>query len=69
MTLPCHNDISDKDFIELHRNFGKQVQMIEPLLIASFFSPDPDSVGDGGKKIEGSFRVIVLVGEILLAVI
>ena len=58
MTLPCHNDISDKDFVELHRNFGKQVQMIEPLLIASFFSPDPDSVGDGGKKIEGSFRVM-----------
>ena len=58
MTLPCHNDISDKDFVELHRNFGKQVQMIEPLLIASFFSPDPDSVGDSGKKIEGSFRVM-----------
>ena len=58
MTLPCHNDISNKDFVELHRNFGKQVQMIEPLLIASFFSPDPDSVGDGGKKIEGSFRVM-----------
>jgi hypothetical protein len=58
MTLPCHDGISDKDFVELHRNFGKQVQMIEPLLIASFFSPDPDSVGDNGKKIEGSFRVM-----------
>lgn len=58
MTLPCHNDISDKDFVELHRNFGKQVQMIEPLLVASFFSPDPRSVGDSGKKIEGSFRVM-----------
>ena len=58
MTLPCHDDISDKDFVELHRNFGKQVQMIEPLLIASFFSADPRSVGDSGKKIEGSFRVM-----------
>lgn len=58
MTLPCHDDISNEDFIELHRNFGKQVQMIEPLLIASFFSPDPRSVGDGGSKIEGSFRVM-----------
>ena len=58
MTLPCHSDTTDKEFVELHRNFGKQVQMIEPLLIASFFSPDPDSVGDGGKKIEGSFRVM-----------
>ena len=38
LTLPCHEDISDKDFVELHRNFGKQIQMIEPLLIASFFS-------------------------------
>jgi hypothetical protein len=58
MTLPCHDDISNEDFVELHRNFGKQVQMIEPLLIASFFSADPRSVGDGNKKIEGSFRVM-----------
>jgi hypothetical protein len=58
MTLPCHDDITDEDFVELHRNFGKQVQMIEPLLIAAFFSADPRSVGDGNKKIEGSFRVM-----------
>ena len=32
--------------------------MIEPLLIASYFSADPRSVGDGNKKIEGSFRVM-----------
>jgi len=58
ITLPRHNDISNEHFIELHRNFGKQIQMIEPLLIASFFSPDPTSVGDNGEKVEGSFRVM-----------
>ena len=58
MTLPCHDNITDEHFVELHRNFGKQVQMIEPLLIASFFSPDPESVGDHGKRVEGSFRVM-----------
>ena len=58
MTLPCHDNISDENFVELHRNFGKQVQMIEPLLIASFFSADPRAVGDGNNRIEGSFRVM-----------
>lgn len=58
ITLPSHKDISQENFVELHRNFGKQIQMIEPLLISSFFSPDPESVGDGGEKIEGSFRVM-----------
>ena len=59
ITLPCHSNISNDEFVNLHRNFGKQIQMIEPLLISSFFSGDPRAVGDYGDKVEGSFRVMV----------
>ena len=40
MTLPAMIIYQMKILLN-YRNFGKQVQMIEPLLIASFFSADP----------------------------
>ena len=58
ITLPCPEDITDKEFIENHQNFANQLQWIEPLLISAFFSADPRSVADSGKKTEGSFRIM-----------
>lgn len=58
ITLPTNEKTTNKEFIELHQNFANQFQWIEPLLISSFFSGDPDDVISKDKKIRGSFRVV-----------
>jgi hypothetical protein len=61
ITLPHSKDITAKKFVELHRNCANQLQWIEPLMVAAYFSPDPESVGDGEDQIKGSkgsFRVM-----------
>ena len=59
-TLPCPQDISDKEFVKIHQNFANQFQWIEPILIASLFSGDPRTITqeDFDKKIRGSFRIL-----------
>lgn len=61
LTLPHNKDITKKEFVELHRDCANQLQWLEPLIVAAFFSPDPESVGDGLDKLkgsQGSFRVM-----------
>ena len=59
ITLPHYSDIETKDFVKMHQNMANQIQWLEPLLLTSFFSPDPSAVGIGPKKgIEGSFRIM-----------
>jgi len=61
ITLPHSKDINVKRFVQLHRDCANQIQWIEPLMIAAFFSPDPESIADGEdiiKGSEGSFRVM-----------
>ena len=65
ITLPSPEDITDKEFVENHQNFANQLQWIEPLLISAFFSADPRSVVDSGKKTEGSLELCTQDGEIL----
>lgn len=62
ITLPFHLDdtkMSNMEFIKMHSNFGNQIQWIEPLLIASFFSADDKALFNdkSQKRIKGSFRV------------
>jgi hypothetical protein len=59
ITLPHRKKTSNRRFIEVHQNFANQFQWIEPLLITSFFSGDPNNVISKDKKIRGSYRVMV----------
>lgn len=61
ITLPHLSTIKVHEFVNLHRYFGMQFQFLEPLINGIYFSPDPDSVGNGPKKVKGSAR-IMLVG-------
>ena len=56
-TLPHLQEINVDDFVKLHERCANQLQWLEPLLVAGFFSPDPDSIGSK-KSVEGSFRVV-----------
>jgi hypothetical protein len=50
---------SEKNFIQMHQNFGNQIQWIEPLLLTAFFSADDKAVGNSDeKRIKGSYRVM-----------
>ena len=58
MTLPHHPNISVKKFVKLHQDFAQSLQWLEPLLLTSYFTGDPESVGSMNKKIKGSFRIM-----------
>lgn len=58
LTLPFTEKTKKAAFIKMHQNFGNQLQWIEPLLIAAFFSADQASPGSKEKRIKGSFRVL-----------
>lgn len=61
LTLPHPQDISTKEFVELHTNCANAIQWLEPLLITAFFGPDMAAVGSGPiPGIEGSFRVMAV---------
>lgn len=47
----------EKDFADMHYNFGALFQWIEPLLLAAYFSTDQRAMGTDEKRIRGSFRV------------
>lgn len=58
MTLPFNKQMGEKKFIKMHQNFANQLQWLEPLLLASFFSCDDTAMGTSQKKVRGSFRVM-----------
>lgn len=69
ITLP-HDD-SDKtkypEFIRRHDNFGKLLQIFEPLLCSVFGRPDNKSFLDNQRYAEGSFRPFVSDGTFFLS--
>jgi len=58
LTLPFTEKTTKSAFIKMHQNFANQLQWIEPLLIAGFFSSDQLAVGSKEPRIKGSFRVL-----------
>lgn len=60
ITLPHAVDTEIHDFVNLHKNMAMQFQWIEPLINGIYFSPDPNSMGSGGKRVKGSARIAVV---------
>lgn len=58
LTLPFTDKTPKDKFIKMHQNFGNQLQWVEPLLIAAFFSTDQLAVGTTENRIKGSYRVL-----------
>ena len=60
LTLPHKKSISNKKFIEMHRDFANCVQWIEPLLLTAFFTGDLKAVASSKKYTRGSYRVMMI---------
>ena len=58
LTLPYNKNTPEKKFVKQHQNFANQLQWIEPLLMAAFFSCDDTAMGTSLKKVRGSFRIM-----------
>ena len=58
MTLPFKETTTNEHFIKEHINFANQIQWIEPLLVAGYFSSDDKAVGSVRKRVRGSYRVV-----------
>ncbi len=59
-TLPYDDNTSEKEFIDMHINFGNQIQWLEPLMLVGFFSGDEFAVGSKEDRVRGSFRVMII---------
>jgi len=59
-TLPHKENISNNDFIKMHKNFCNQLQWLEPLLLTSYFTGDEYAPGSGQERVRGSFRVMII---------
>ena len=60
MTLPYKEDMPNKDFIKMHQNFCNQLQWLEPLMLAAYFSGDEYAPGTLKTRVRGSFRVMII---------
>ena len=61
ITLPHDPDkITRTKFVKQHQNFANQLQWLEPLLLATFFSCDQESPGSTEDRVKGSFRVLII---------
>jgi len=60
MTLPHKEDITNKEFIKIHKNFCNQLQWLEPLMLTAYFSGDENAPGTLKKIVRGSFRVMII---------
>lgn len=58
LTLPYTEETTDKEFIEMHKNFCNQLQWIEPFLLIGFFSGDEYAPGSKYDRVRGSFRMM-----------
>lgn len=45
-------------WVKAHSNLANMIQWVEPLILAVFGSPDPESSCDDGKFVEGSYRTM-----------
>lgn len=59
-TLPHTEKTTDKEFIDMHMNFGNQIQWLEPIMLAGFFSGDEYAIGTKENRVRGSFRVMTI---------
>jgi len=60
ITLPYMESTTNEEFITNHKHFAQALQWIEPLLLTSYFTGDPSSVGSSNTKIKGSFRIMAV---------
>ena len=59
-TLPHSKKTTNSEFISMHQNFANQLQWLEPLLLAAYFTGDEYSPGSVKKRVRGSFRVMII---------
>jgi hypothetical protein len=59
-TLPHKETITNKEFINIHKNFCNQLQWLEPLLLTSYFTGDEYAPGSRDERVRGSFRVMII---------
>ena len=59
-TLPYNNKTTDKEFISSHQNFCNQLQWLEPLMLAAYFTGDEYAPGTLKDRVRGSFRVMMI---------
>lgn len=59
ITLPYSMTESREDFLIKHLYAMQVIQWFEPFFISVYGQPDPFSVGDQGKYVEGSYRMMV----------
>lgn len=59
-TLPHTDNTTKEEFTAMHQNFANQLQWIEPLLLASYFSQDQFACGSKEDRVRGSFRVMII---------
>jgi hypothetical protein len=59
-TLPYNHKTTNKDFIKMHQNFCNQLQWLEPLMLAAYFTGDEFAPGSYKKNVRGSFRVMMI---------
>ncbi len=59
-TLPHTEETSQEKFMAIHQNFANQLQWLEPLLLASYFSQDQFACGSKEDRVRGSFRVMII---------
>jgi hypothetical protein len=60
LTLPYKESTSNKDFINMHKNYCNQLQWLEPLLLTAYFTGDEYAPGTLKTKTRGSFRVMII---------
>jgi hypothetical protein len=58
-TLPYTEKTTNKEFIKMHQNFANQLQWLEPLMLAAYFTGDEYAPGSL-KRVRGSFRVMII---------
>lgn len=59
-TLPYSPYTSNNEFIKMHQNFCNQLQWLEPLMLAAYFTGDEYAPGSLKSRVRGSFRVMMV---------
>jgi len=59
-TLPYTIKTTNKEFTKAHQNFCNQLQWLEPLMLAAYFTGDEYAPGSLKSRVRGSFRVMMV---------
>jgi len=59
-TLPYTIKTTNKEFTKAHQNFCNQLQWLEPLMMAAYFTGDEYAPGSLKSRVRGSFRVMMV---------